>query len=195
MTFPMNTTPTPGLRRFTLAATTALALALGSTVALAQPAGPMMGGGFGGPGMHGAHGMQGGGIEGMLPRVLEQAKPSLNLTQQQLTDWGAAVAAGKAAREAARASHQQVKDALKGELAKPNPPDLAAVAAIGDTVRQQNQDALKKVRTKWLELYSTFTLDQKAIVRDLLQKKLAGAEAMHDRMVERMHQRWGATGN
>jgi hypothetical protein len=198
MTFPTNRIAPTGLRRITLAATTALALALGSTATLAQPAGPMMGGGmgggFGGHGGPGMHAMQGGGIDGMLPRALEQAKASLNLTQQQLVDWDAAVAAGKAAREAARASRQQVKDALKAELAKAEP-NLEAVAAMADGVRAQNQEALKKVRTQWIQLYSTFTLAQKAIVRDLLQQKLARAEAMHDRMVERMQQRWGATGN
>jgi Spy/CpxP family protein refolding chaperone len=194
MKFPTNRIATPALRRITLAATTALALALGSTATLAQPAGPMMGGGFGGHGGPGMHAMQGGGIDGMLPRALEQAKASLNLTQQQLVDWDAAVAAGKAAREAARASRQQVKDALKAELAKAEP-NLEAVAAMADGVRAQNQEALKQVRTKWIRLYSTFTLAQKAIVRDLLQQKLARAEAMHGRMVERMQQRWGATGN
>jgi len=195
MKFPTNRIANPGLRRITLAATTALALAIGSTAALAQPAGPMMGGGFGGHGGPGMHAMQGGGgIDGMLPRALEQVKASLNLSDAQLALWNKAVADGKAARDAARASHQKVKDAMTAELAKAEP-NLAAVAAIADGVRAQNQDAHKKVRTQWLDLYSTFTLDQKAIVRNLLQQKLARAEAMHDRMVERMQQRWGATGN
>jgi hypothetical protein len=186
-----NTTPAAGLRRFTVAATTVLALALGSTAALAQPAGGMMGGGFGG---HGMHAMQAGGIDGMLPQALEQAKASLSLSAQQQTAWDAAVAAGKTARDAARASRQQVKDALTAELAKAEP-NLAAVAAIADTVRQANQDAHKRVRAQWLDLYSTFTLAQKAIVRDLLQRKLARAEAMHDRMIERMGAHRGASGN
>ena len=194
MKFPTNRIATPGLRRIALAATTALALALGSTATLAQPAGPMMGGGFGGHGGPGMHAMQGGGIDGMLPRALEQVKASLNLSDAQLALWNKAVADGKAARDAARASHQKVKDAMTAELAKAEP-NLAAVAAIADGVRAQNQDAHKKVRTQWLDLYSTFTLDQKAIVRNLLQQKLARAEAMHDRMAERMHQRWGTPGN
>ena len=194
MTFPTNRIATPGLRRITLAATTALALALGSTATLAQPAGPMMGGGFGGHGGPGMHAMQGGGIDGMLPRALEQVKASLNLTDAQLALWNKAVADGKVARDAARASHQKVKDAMTAELAKANP-DLGAVAAISDTVHQQNQAARKGVRDAWLDLYPTFTLDQKAIVRNLLQQKLARAEAMHDRMAERMHQRWGTPGN
>jgi len=198
MKFPTNRIANPGLRRITLAATTALALALGSTATLAQPAGPMMGGGmgggFGGHGGPGMHAMQGGGIDGMLPRALEQVKASLNLTDAQLVLWNKAVAQGQSARGAARASHQKVKDAMTAELAKANP-DLGAVAAIADTVHQQNQAARKGVRDAWLELYSSFTLDQKAIVRNLLQQKLARAEAMHDRMAERMHQRWGTPGN
>ncbi len=32
-------------------------------------------------------------------------------------------------------------------------------------------------------------------MRDLLQQKVARAEAMHDRMAERMQQRWGTPGN
>jgi hypothetical protein len=194
MTSPTNRIATLGLRRITLAATAALALALGSTAALAQPAGPMMGGGtgggFGGHGGPGMHAMQGGGIDGMLPRALEQVKASLNLTDEQLVLWNKAAAQGQSARGAARANHQKVKAAMTAELAKANP-DLKAVATMADTVHQQNQAARTSVRDAWLDLYSTFTLEQKAIVRTLLQQKLARAEAMHDRM----QQRWGATGN
>ena len=118
MTFFQRTTIAPQARRIALAATTALALSLAATTGIAQPAGPMM---HGGHGMHGA----GAGFEQMIPHMLEQAKASLNLNTSQQTMWDSVVAQGKAARDAGRANHQKVKDAMQAELAKTEP-DLAA---------------------------------------------------------------------
>ena len=184
MTFFSNTMSVPKARRIALAATTALALSFGATTAFAQPAG--------GPGMHGMHG--GGGIEGLIPRMLEQAKASLNLNTSQQVMWDNVVAQGKAAREAGRANHQKVKDALQAELAKAEP-DLAAVAAVADGVEQQNRTLRTQVRDQWLALYATFSAEQKGVVRGLLQQKVARAEAFHQRMLDRIREHLGATGN
>ena len=59
---------------------------------------------------------------------------------------------------------QKVHDALTAELAKPEP-DLAAVAAIADGVQASNQTLRQSVRDQWLQLYATFTPEQKAVVR------------------------------
>jgi len=167
----------PRARRLALAASTALALAFGTAAAIAQPGGH--------------HGMHGGGPGDMLfGKAFAEAKASLNLNTSQQLGWDNAVAQAKAAREAARANHQKVKDAMMAELNKPEP-DLAAVAAAADSVQQQNQAARKQVRDAWLALYATFTPQQKAVVRDILQKKVARAEAFHQRMIERFHERMG----
>jgi Spy/CpxP family protein refolding chaperone len=183
-----KTTMAPKARRIALAATTALAFSLAATASIAQPAGAMMRGGPGGPGMHGA------GIEQMIPHLLEQAKASLNLNTSQQTMWDSVVAQGKAARDAGRANHQKVKDALQAQLATAEP-DLAAVAAVADGVEQQNRALRKQVRDQWLVLYATFSPAQKAVVRDLLQKKVARTEAFHQRMLERMHERLAPSGS
>jgi Spy/CpxP family protein refolding chaperone len=168
----------PRARRLAVAASAALALAFGASAAIAQPGGH--------------HGMHGGGGPGdmMFGKAFAEAKASLNLNTSQQLAWDSAVAQGKAARDAARANHQKVKDALIAELNKPEP-NLAAVAAAADGVQQQNQAARKQARDAWLALYATFTPDQKAVVRDILQKRVARSEAFHERMMERFQQRFG----
>jgi Spy/CpxP family protein refolding chaperone len=162
----------------------ALALSLAASPGYAQttstPAPPH--GGF-----HGRHG--GAGIE-MMPRLLEQLKGSLNLNTSQQQMWDNAVAQGKAAREQAGANRKTVRDALQAELAKAEP-DLASVAAVADGVAQQNRALHTKVRDQWLALYATFSADQKSIVRDALQTRLAKAESFR----ERMRARFGGTGS
>ena len=187
MTFFQRTTIAPQARRVALAATTALALSLAATAGIAQPAGPMM---HGGHGMHGA----GAGFEQMIPHMLEQAKGSLNLNTSQQTMWDSVVAQGKAARDAGRANHQKVKDAMQAELAKAEP-DLAAIAAVADGVEQQNRALRKQVRDQWLALYATFSPDQKAVVRDLLQKKIARAESFRQHMLDRIQQHLAPSGS
>jgi len=167
-------TVTPRARRLALAVTAALVLACAAPAALAQPGGGMM---------HGMHG--GGSIDQLVPRLLEQAKASLNLNTSQQTMWDNVVAQSKVAHEQGRANRQRVKDAMKSELAKPEP-DLAAIAASADAVEHHNRSSRLNVRTQWLALYATFTPEQKAVVRDLLQQKLERAESFRERMQEHM---------
>jgi len=186
MTLIPNTAAAPGLRRIALAATAAIALSLAAIAGNAQPGGGAM---HGGPGMHGMHG----GFGLMVPRMLERAKQSLNLNTSQQTMWDSVVAQGKAAREVGRANRLKVKEALKAELAKAEP-DLAAVAAAADGVEQQNRASHRRVRDQWLALYATFSPEQKAVVRDLLQRKVARAESFHQRMRERIREHPGPSG-
>ena len=136
--------------------------------------------------MHGRHGAHGGGIEQMIPRALERAKPSLNLDPSQLAMWDSVVAQGEAARQAGWANLQTARDALTTELAKAEP-DLAAVAAAADGVEQQNRALRRQVRDQWLALYATFTPEQKAVVRGVLQRKVARAEAFRQKIRERLN--------
>jgi Spy/CpxP family protein refolding chaperone len=161
----------PQARRLALAATAALALTCAATTAFAQPDG----------GMRGMHG--GGPIDLLVPHMLEKAKASLNLNTSQQAMWDNIVAQGKAAHDEGRTNRQKVKAVLQAELAKPEP-DLAAIAAAADTVEQQNRALRQQVRTQWLNLYATFTPEQKGVVRDLLQKRLARAESFHEKMME-----------
>lgn len=141
-------------------------------VAAAQP-GP-------GPGFHGPGGPRGEPVAQAIAQVKE--KLALNAEQQKMFD--AAVAQGRAAREAARTEMLRVREAMKAELAKPEP-DLAAVAAIGDDVRAKVQAERLKVRSAWLNLYGTFTAAQKQVVRDVLAARMARHEAWREKMRER----------
>ncbi|MEO8674337.1 MAG: periplasmic heavy metal sensor [Casimicrobiaceae bacterium] len=163
-------------RRAAAITVAALALAFGGA-AMAQPAG-----GHGGP--HGA--MAGHGGDEMLGNLIAHAQAQLNLNTSQKLAFDSAVVQTKAARESGRAMHQKVKDALAVELAKTEP-DLAAVAAVADGVQQQGTALRHQVRDTWLALYATFSPEQKAVVKDLLQKRMARMDSFRQKMQDRMH--------
>jgi Spy/CpxP family protein refolding chaperone len=154
-------------RRFasTLAAVAAAALIGLSGAAAAQP-------------MHHGHG--GGDVVMSIMRL----KSQLNLNTSQQTMFDNAVAAGKAARATARANMHKVHDTLTAELAKPEP-DLAAVSAAADSARNANAALHAQVRDAWLNLYATFTPEQKTIVRNALTQRLAKIEQFRQKMLQR----------
>lgn len=116
-------------------------------------------------------------------------KDQLNLNTSQQAMWDNAVAAGKAARESARGNMQKVHDTLTAELAKAEP-DLAAVAAASDAAHSANAAARAQVRSAWLNLYGTFTPDQKAVVKAAIQQRLTRMEQFREKMQQR-HSRGG----
>jgi Spy/CpxP family protein refolding chaperone len=137
--------------------------------------------------MHHGHG--GGDVVMSIMRL----KSQLNLNTSQQAMWDNAVAAGKAARTTARANMQKVHDTLAAELAKPEP-DLAAVSAAADSARNANAALHSQVRDAWLNLYATFTPDQKAVVKDALTQRLAKMEQFREKMQQRMQQRQSSGG-
>ncbi len=163
------------LRTITVAGAVALAMTLGAGSALAQP-------------MGGPHGP--GSPDQMIGRLIGDAKAQLNLNTSQQLLFDAAVAHSKAAFESGRALRQKVKDAAQAQLANPAP-DLAAIAAVADDAEQQGRALRASIRSEWLALYATFTPEQKAVVRDLLQKKMANAESFRAKMRERFQGHFG----
>ena len=115
----------------------------------------------------------------MIGHLIAHAKSRLNLNTMQQGMFDTAIADSKAAREAGRALHEKVKATLQAELAK--------VAAASDTAVDQGRDKRKAIRAEWLALYATFTVEQKAVVKELLQKRLAHAESFRQKMHEHMH--------
>lgn len=130
------------------------------------------------------HGPHGGGDVVMSIVAL---KSQLNLNTSQQSMWDNAVAAGKAARQTARANMQKVHDTLTAELAKPEP-DLAAVAAASDVARNANAVLHGQVRDAWLNVYGTFTPDQKAVVKNALSQRMARMEQFRQKMLQRHSQ-------
>jgi protein CpxP len=108
-----------------------------------------------------------------------QAQLKLNTSQQLQFD--KALAQSKAAHDAMKASFAQLKAATQTELAK-SAPDLAALAALSDQVQQQNSDVRKQTRAAWLALYDTLSADQKLVVRDAINARIAQAEAFRAQM-------------
>lgn len=130
------------------------------------------------------HGPHGGGDVVMSIVAL---KSQLNLNTSQQSMWDNAVAAGKAARQTAHANMQKVHDTLTAELAKPEP-DLAAVAAASDVARNANAVLHGQVRDAWLNVYGTFTPDQKAVVKNALSQRMARMEQFRQKMLQRHSQ-------
>jgi len=155
--------------RFTsrIAAVAAAALIGISGVASAQP--------------HHGHG---GAAGGDFLMGIAALKDQLGLNTSQQAMWDNAVAAGKAARDSARAGHKQVHDTLTAELAKAEP-DLAAVAAATDAARDSAAAQHRQVRDAWLNLYATFTPEQKTVVKNALQQKLTRMEQFREKMRQR----------
>jgi Spy/CpxP family protein refolding chaperone len=163
-------------RRFrTAAAVAAVAVAttFGAGMAMAQPHGP-----------HGHPG--GGGVE--IGWLIGHAKDKLNLNTSQQGMFDKAVADSQAARDAGRALHDRVKATLTTELAKAEP-DLAAVAAAADAAADQARAQRIAIRNEWLALYATFSPDQKAVVKEGIQKHMARAESFREKMREHFQQR------
>jgi hypothetical protein len=169
------------LRRTTLVVASALAMTMGATAALSQTPGAPTGAPPG-PYKHG-HGGHG----DMIGHLIVSAKAQLNLNTSQQQMFDAAVASSKAAWQQGKALRQSVKDALNAELAK-SEPDLSAVAAAGDNARAQGEALRTQVRAQWLALYATFSPDQKAVVKAMIQQRMAQAEAFRAQMQQRWQQ-------
>jgi Spy/CpxP family protein refolding chaperone len=157
-----------------IAASTAMALTLMfAGAAYAQPGGGAMGHGAG-PG------------DQMIGHLIAEATAKLKLDTSQQVMFDAAVAQSKVARESGRALHRKVKDAMRAELAKTEP-NLAAVALIADDTEQQVRALRHHTRDQWLKLYATFTADQKAVVRDMVQKRMDRMDSLREKMHDRRH--------
>jgi len=159
----------------------ALTMAFGSGSALAQPLGGPQG--PGGPGGIGGHG----GADAMVGHLIAEAKAELKLNTMQQVMFDTAVAKSRLAHENARSLHSKVRDTLQTELAKPEP-NLAAVAAAADAAAEDGRVARKASRDEWLALYGQFSPEQKAVVRDLLQKRLSQGETFRQRMLDHVRQ-------
>jgi Spy/CpxP family protein refolding chaperone len=110
--------------------------------------------------------------------MLTAVKSQLNLNTSQQLQWDNAMSQATAAHEAMRAAHAQLKAALQTELGK-SEPDLASIAALSDSVKQQNETSHRAARDAWLALYATFTPDQKTVVRESLKAGIARMEQRH----------------
>lgn len=131
------------------------------------------------------HGHHGGGD--VVMRSIAALKSQLNLNTSQQAMWDNAVAARKAARATSRTNLQNVHDTLTAELAKPEL-DLAAVASASDAARNANAALHTQVRGAWLNLYATFTPEQKAVVKNALSQRMAKMEQFRQKMRERHSQ-------
>lgn len=121
---------------------------------------------------------------GDVVSAIVHMKSELNLNASQQAMWDSAVAASKAARTTIRSNRENVRTVLNAELAKPEP-DLAAVAAATDNAQTQAIALHHQARAAWLNLYGTFTPEQKAVVRTGIQNRLARLDQWRAKMLQR----------
>lgn len=147
----------------------ALFVAIGAAAQPGPGAGP-------GPGPHarGAH----------VEQVIAHLRTQLNLDTQQQLAFDNAVAAGRAAREQARADATKVRDAVRAELASATP-NLRRITELGDQARAQLASRHAQVREQWLALYETFSPQQKQVVRDAMLKRMERMEHFREKMRDR----------
>lgn len=162
-------------RRVVVATAAAMVVAL-TPAAWAQPGG--------GPGGAPGAGRQGPGDVPFGWQVFEAAKAKLDLDNAQLRLFDQARAEARAAREAARANRQGVRDAMRAELAKAEP-DLAAVARIADGAEARNRALRDQARDRWLRLYASLSAAQKATIRDALAAAMERSETARGEARER----------
>ena len=132
----------------------------------------------------------------MIGHLIADAKAELNLNTMQQGMFDTAVANSKAAHETGPcAARRRSGTTLQTELAKPEP-DLAAVAAAADAAMEEGRAAAEvDPRPNGWRSTRQFSPEQKAVVRDLLQKRMNHADSFRQKMRERMHHfRDGATG-
>lgn len=147
----------------------ALFLAAGS----AAWAGP--GPGHFGPGPRGA---------AHVEHVIAHLKSQLNLNPSQQVAFDNAVAASKAARQTIRTDMEQVRAAAKAELANPAP-NLRTLTQLREQAHAKAQQTMNPVREQWLQLYDTFSAEQKLVVRDALARRMDRMDAFRERMKDR----------
>jgi Spy/CpxP family protein refolding chaperone len=111
----------------------------------------------------------------------ERLAEKLKLTPEQRTQWDAMVQKTMAHFEAMHKAHHEMHEAMKAELAKPEP-DLAALAAKADAAREKGMAAHKELRDGWLKLYATMSLEQKGVVKKEILRHMAKMHHMHSRM-------------
>ena len=139
----------------------------------------------------GPHGGHHGGGDVMIGQVIAHAKDKLALNTSQQGLFDTAVAHSRAAYDATRTAHGNVKATLQAELAKAEP-DLAAVAAAADVAQDQARAQRNSIRNEWLALYATFSPAQKAVVKDAIQQHMAHMEGFREKMRERMKEKKAA---
>ena len=61
----------------------------------------------------------------------------------------------------------------------------SAVSAASDSARNANAALHAQVRDAWLNLYSTFTPEQKGVVKSALSNRMAKMERFHEKMLQR----------
>ncbi|WP_246174014.1 periplasmic heavy metal sensor [Paraburkholderia hayleyella] len=154
---------------------TALSLVMGSAYAASSDDTP-------GPGWHG---------HGML-RQISQLHDPLHLNAAQEQQWQTALATTQQNRQAARASHEQMKQQFQALQQQPIL-DLNALHAAQQQAQQQAAQRREQTIGAWLAVYNGLDDQQKTLVSTALKQHFARMEARHGKMRKLMKPHGPAT--
>lgn len=100
--------------------------------------------------------------------------PAQDFAWQQIADRSAVL------HKERRADRKQVGEALKQELAKPEA-DFARIAQLKQEVEEKGLQARNEIRDMQLGFYTSLNPEQKAIIKDALQSRIARIEKWRER--------------
>jgi len=157
------------------------------TMGAAHAQTPAPAGTTGAAGMHGMHhGMHRGGgfLHGMT-----KLHDKLHLNADQEKQWQSAVNTMKQNREQARKNFEQIKQQFAGMKNQPIL-DMNALHAARHQVEQENAQLREQTAQAWLAFYNSLNDQQKTTVSTAFKARMAKMEQRHEKMRERMHERW-----
>lgn len=110
----------------------------------------------------------------------EKLKADLKLNPAQDFAWQQIADKRAALHEEHRNNRMQLKEAMKNELAKPEP-DFARIVQQKQQVEEKNMNARNELRDLQLKLYSSFNPEQKAVIRDVIKARMERMEQRRDK--------------
>ncbi|WP_374350494.1 Spy/CpxP family protein refolding chaperone [Chitinimonas sp.] len=113
--------------------------------------------------------------------ALQEARPELKLSSEQDSQWAAAEAASKAAREAMAADHQRMRAIMRQEGQK-DVMDLASLDQQMEAMMAAGRKAREQAKERWLALYDSLSLEQKRIASQHIKDALARMDKLHEQL-------------
>ncbi|MBC7944545.1 MAG: Spy/CpxP family protein refolding chaperone [Burkholderiales bacterium] len=107
-------------------------------------------------------------------------KADLKLNDAQDLAWQQIADKSAALHKERRADRKQFSEALKQELAKPEP-DFGRVAQLRQQMEEKGLQARNEIRDMQLGFYTSLNLEQKAIIKDALQGHIARMEKWREK--------------
>lgn len=115
----------------------------------------------------------------LLP--LREIHDKLHLSAAQEKTWQQLADKTQALRISGREQRKEIKSQLDQELNRAQP-DLARISALSDKTMDEQTAKRRALRDDWLKLYTQFSPEQKAVVKDAIKAKFARFESFREKI-------------